>query len=68
MDDVDGDGKISFDEFYQSLLYVQKPQYDSFFREDGSVRWFTLFVTMMSMDQDIWSGRNRLISLSTMVP
>ena len=42
-DDVDGDGKISFEEFYQSLQMVEYSEPQAFFRADGSVKWFDIF-------------------------
>ena len=42
-DDVDGDGRISFEEFYQSLQAVEYSEPQAFFRADGSVKWFDIF-------------------------
>ena len=42
-DDVDGDGRISFEEFYQSLQVVEYSEPQAFFRADGSVKWFDIF-------------------------
>ena len=42
MADTDGDGQISFEEFYQSITQLDGKE-ASFFRDDGSIRWFDIF-------------------------
>jgi calmodulin len=41
--DTDGDGQISFEEFYTSIQQLEEPQEESFFRKDGSIKWFDIF-------------------------